>query len=389
MSQAGTGGVGKIFLVGAGPGHPELITVKGLALVRQADAIVYDRLIQEDMLAAARPDAELVYAGKAPSRHESRQHEINELLLGLARRHKLVVRLKGGDPLLLGRGGEEAEYLARNGVPFEIVPGVTAALAAPAAAGIPVTHRDLACTLAVVTGHEKDSAEQGRIDWNALAKVDTLVVLMGVHAVERIAARLIEAGRSPNTPVALIEAAFWTNERTIEATLGTVAAVVANQHIEPPATLVVGDVVKIRQVLGSGERELLRTASAAQPSPGPSAAEIDRLVAALWNARHLAAALELRLFDDLDEPRSPAHLASTRGLATTAVEAVCHGLAKARLLVEVGSAVRNTELATRFLRTDSPHYCGEHLRQSIRAALAWDLAQPWATPGATPEERGR
>ena len=243
--------VGKVFLVGAGPGHPDLITVRGRDLLARADAVVFDRLIQQKMLDVCRASVLRVYVGKAPGHHSSRQEEINDLLVRLAGEHEVIVRLKGGDPLLFGRGGEEAQDLAAHGIPFEIVPGVSSALAAPAAAGIPVTHRDCACSLAVVTGHEREGACEDRIDWAALAHIDTLVVLMGVHSLERIAACLVARGKAPDTPAALIESATWEQQRTVVATLGTIAQVAQQQKVQPPATLVIGQVVQLRACLAS------------------------------------------------------------------------------------------------------------------------------------------
>jgi len=364
--------IGKVFLVGAGPGHPELITVKGFTLLQRADAVVYDRLVQEELLAACRPEAEQVYVGKAPGRHESRQGEINDRLIGLARRHELVVRLKGGDPLLFGRGGEEAEALARAGVPFEIIPGVTSALAAPAAAGIPVTHRGHACTFAVVTGHEKDGACDGRIDWAALAHIDTLVVLMGVHRLPEIARLLVENGRAPTTPAAIVETAFWAGERVLEGTLSSIAAIAAAAGVKPPATIVIGDVVRVRSLLGAQTRELARTASGEQPAPGPSPAALQSIVRGVREARFLASALELRLFDDLEDPIPPAKLAELRGLDQQSITALCDALIGARLLVRRGESVRNTEVASRYLRTSSPAYLGGALWVDILDALTHD-----------------
>ena len=177
---------GKVYLVGAGPGHPELLTLKAAKLLETGDVIVYDRLIQEEVLALAKPSAERIYMGKKVGIHESRQDEIHELLLRKAREGKIVVRLKGGDPFLFGRGGEEAEFLAGHGVPFEVVPGVSSALAAPLSAGIAVTHRDAASAIAIVTGHEA-SRQESRLNWQALAGMDTLVFLMAVRNTGRIA----------------------------------------------------------------------------------------------------------------------------------------------------------------------------------------------------------
>ena len=193
---------GKVYLVGAGPGHPELLTLKAARLLERAAVVVYDRLVQEEVLALTDPACERIYMGKPLGRHDSRQDEIHQLLLRKSREGKLVVRLKGGDPFLFGRGGEEAEFLAAHGVPFEVIPGVSSALAAPASAGIAVTHRDMASAVAFVTGHE--AAETSRLDWQALSRIDTLVFLMAVHNAGRITRNLIACGRPPATPAAPI-----------------------------------------------------------------------------------------------------------------------------------------------------------------------------------------
>ena len=175
---------GKVYLVGAGPGHPDLLTIRAAELLKTAEVIVYDRLIQDEVLALAKPSAEKIFMGKPLGRHCSRQDEIHDLLVRKAREGKTVVRLKGGDPFLFGRGGEEAEYLAEHGIPFEVVPGVSSCLSAPLSAGIAVTHRDRASSVAIVTGHQA-SEHEDRVDWQALSKVDTLVVLMGIHNIGR------------------------------------------------------------------------------------------------------------------------------------------------------------------------------------------------------------
>lgn len=241
---------GKVYLVGAGPGPTELLTLKAAELLRNADVVIYDRLIQQDVLALAPPDAERIYVGKPVGRHHSRQDEVNELLVKKAREGKLVVRLKGGDPFVLGRGGEEAEHLAQNGVPFEVVPGVSSALAAPLHAGIPVTHRDAASCVVIATGHEAHR-DPDRLDWAALSKIDTLIFLMGVHNLGRIASRLIEHGRDPATPAALIQMAYWPDERVLVTTLATIAKDAERTHAQAPATLVVGEVVRWRERLQS------------------------------------------------------------------------------------------------------------------------------------------
>lgn len=237
---------GTVYLVGAGPGSSDLLTVRAVELLRIADVVVHDRLIQPEVLALARPDAERIDMGKPPGRHESRQDEINDLLVRKAREGRIVVRLKGGDPYVFGRGGEEAEHLAANGVPFEVVPGVSSSLAAPLSAGIAVTHRANASSVTIVTGHECDG--KSRIDWGALARLDTLVFVMAVHNVANIAARLIEHGRNPETPAAMIQSAFWPDERVVTGTLRTIADAVHAAGIQPPATLVIGDVVGRRFV---------------------------------------------------------------------------------------------------------------------------------------------
>jgi uroporphyrin-III C-methyltransferase len=239
--------VGKVYLVGAGPGSPDLLTLRAAELLKAADVIVHDRLIQPRVLALARPSAARIDMGKPVGRHESRQAEINELLVREAREGRTVVRLKGGDPFVFGRGGEEAEYLAEHGVPFEVVPGVSSCLAAPLSAGIAVTHRSNSSSVTIVTGHECDG--KSRVDWDALARLDTLVFLMGVHNVATIAARLIEHGRSPQTPAAMIQMAFWPDERVVIGTLATIADDIVAAGIQPPATLVIGDVVALREKL--------------------------------------------------------------------------------------------------------------------------------------------
>ncbi|MDP7469900.1 MAG: uroporphyrinogen-III C-methyltransferase, partial [Dehalococcoidia bacterium] len=196
---------GKVYLIGAGPGDPELITAKGLRCLEAADVVVYDHLVDESLLENARKDARLVFAGKQQSHHTLRQEETNALLVSLGQEGKVVARLKGGDPFVLGRGGEEAAALAASGVPFEVVPGVTAAVAVPAYAGIPLTHRRLASSFAVITGHETLDKGQSTVDWARVAGgADTLVFLMGFANLAPICRGLVEHGRSPATPAAVI-----------------------------------------------------------------------------------------------------------------------------------------------------------------------------------------
>ncbi|HET6830039.1 MAG TPA: uroporphyrinogen-III C-methyltransferase [Solirubrobacterales bacterium] len=241
---------GVVYLVGAGPGDPGLMTRRALELIAGADAIVHDRLIPPGALAAARADAELIYAGKAPGAVAIEQEEIERRLVELARSGRSVVRLKGGDPFLFGRGGEEAETLRAAGVPFEVVPGVTAGIAAPAYAGIPVTHRDDASAVAFVTGHEDPAKEGSALDWLALAAFPgTLVLYMGVRNLPEIAERLIAAGRDPGEPAAVIERGTWPAQRTVLATAGTLAAAVAEAGLRAPAILLFGPVAARREAI--------------------------------------------------------------------------------------------------------------------------------------------
>ena len=240
---------GRVDIVGGGPGDPGLITVRGLDLLRRAEVVVYDRLVSPKLLDETSPDAERIFVGKACGAHAMPQSEINALLIARAREGRRVVRLKGGDAFVFGRGGEEALALTEAGVPFEVVPGVTSAVAVPAAAGIPLTHRGLASSFAVVTGHQRaDGAEP--IDWPGLARgVDTLVVLMGLGHLHEISRELIRHGRAPDTPAALIERGTTEAQRTVEATLGTLAAAAAAARLEAPVVAVIGAVVALRSRL--------------------------------------------------------------------------------------------------------------------------------------------
>ena len=239
-----------VYLVGAGPGDPGLMTRRSLELIASADAILYDRLIPPGALDGARPDAELVYVGKQPGGHTMRQEEINELLVKLAKEGKRVVRLKGGDPFVFGRGGEEAQELRKAGIAFEVVPGVTAGVAAPAYAGIPVTHRDEASAVAFVTGHEDPEKPDSAIDWFALAAFPgTLVLYMGVGNIEGIARRLIEAGRPEDDHVAVIERGTLPGQRTITGILADIDKRVAEMKVRPPAITLIGPVAKLREQL--------------------------------------------------------------------------------------------------------------------------------------------
>jgi uroporphyrinogen III methyltransferase / synthase len=247
-----------VYLVGAGPGDPGLMTRRSLELIASADAILYDRLIPPGALDGARPDAELRYVGKEPGAPALTQEETNELLVELGRAGKRVVRLKGGDPFVFGRGGEEAEALAAAGVPFEVVPGVTAGVAAPAYAGIPVTHRDAASAVAFVTGHEAPEKPESALDWDALARFPgTLVLYMGVKNLRVIAERLTAAGRDPHEPVAVVERGTQPGQRTIVDTLAGIAARVEAEEVRPPAITLVGPVAGVRDAIAWLERRPL------------------------------------------------------------------------------------------------------------------------------------
>jgi uroporphyrinogen III methyltransferase/synthase len=249
---------GVVYLVGAGPGDPGLMTARSLELIASADTVFHDRLIPPGALDGAREDAELVYVGKAPGKPSVPQEEIGERLIEAARAGKRVVRLKGGDPFVFGRGGEEGEVLRAAGVEFEVVPGITAGVAASAYAGIPVTHRDDASAVAFVTGHEDPEKVETALDWEALARFPgTLVFYMGVKRLAENAAALIAAGRDADEPAAAIERGTMDGQRTVVATLGTLAAAVEREGIGAPALIVVGPVVDRREALAWLERRPL------------------------------------------------------------------------------------------------------------------------------------
>ncbi|HEY5942264.1 MAG TPA: uroporphyrinogen-III C-methyltransferase [Solirubrobacterales bacterium] len=249
---------GVVYLVGAGPGDPGLMTARSLQLIASADAIFYDRLIPPGALDGAREEAELVYVGKQPGVPSVPQEEIGARLVEAGRAGKSVVRLKGGDPFVFGRGGEEGEALREAGVEFEVVPGVTAGVAATAYAGIPVTHRDDASAVAFVTGHEDPHKEESAIDWPALAGFPgTLVFYMGVKRLTENAAALIEAGRDADEPAGAIERGTWPGQRTVTATLGTIAEAVEREAVKAPALIVVGEVARRRADLEWLERRPL------------------------------------------------------------------------------------------------------------------------------------
>jgi len=271
--------VGKVILVGAGPGDLGLITVRALEVLRTADAVVYDRLANPALLGECRKDAKLIYAGKGPG--GMKQPEIDATLVELARAGHTVCRLKGGDPFLFGRGGEEASHLVANGVPFEVVPGVTSAIAVPAYAGIPVTDRRFASTVAMASGHPAEDEAEERPRWNELTGADTLVVLMGVGALREVTGELIAAGRDPQEPAAVIERGTTPGQRTVVARLCDIADATEAAGVRPPAILVAGGVVGLRDTLAWAERKPLWGVRALVTRP---AGQAEPLSAALRDA---------------------------------------------------------------------------------------------------------
>ncbi len=241
---------GKVYLIGAGPGDYRLLTLKACDCLKQADTVVYDRLADARILQYAPQDAEYIYVGKASSQHTMTQDKICQLLVDLAKEGKTVVRLKGGDPFVFGRGGEEALLLQENNLPFEIVPGVTSAISVPAYAGIPVTHRGIAASFAVVTGHEDPTKDNSDINWQQLATAtDTVVFLMGVANLPKITAKLMENGRSGDTPVAIIRWGTKAQQQVWTSTVAEAAEMAKREQIKPPCIFLVGNVVKLREKL--------------------------------------------------------------------------------------------------------------------------------------------
>lgn len=241
---------GKVFLVGAGPGDPKLLTVKAVEVLKEADVVIYDRLgVGEEVLNMAPAKAEKLFVGKRTGLHEVPQDQITELIIEKAKQGGKVVRLKGGDPFIFGRGGEEAEALSQQGIEFEVVPGVSSAVVAPAYAGIPLTHRDFAASVAIITGHRAGDAEK-TVDWVKIANaVDTMVILMGVESLEGIVGKLLAGGVSPDKPVAMVESGTYPQQRTLIATLGTIVEEAEQNQIKPPSVIVIGEVANLGRKL--------------------------------------------------------------------------------------------------------------------------------------------
>lgn len=234
--------VGTVFLIGAGPGDPDLITVRGADVLRRADVIVYDRLANPDLLSLTDESSEHIYVGKQPGKPSVSQDQINRMLIAKARENKTVARLKGGDPFVFGRGSEECEALAREEIPYQVIPGVSSVIAAPAYAGIPLTHREIARSFTVITGHisgEEDPSE----NWDHIVHADTLVILMGMKNLKSIAKRLISLGKSPETPAAVVEKASYESQRTVTGVLSDIWE--KSEHLAPPATIIIGQLVAL------------------------------------------------------------------------------------------------------------------------------------------------
>jgi len=242
---------GKVYLVGSGPGDPELLTLKARRLIDTAEVIIYDQLPGKAILSSMPENAEKIDAGKFAGKHTLTQNKINEAIVQKAKEGKMVVRLKGGDPYVFGRGGEEAEALVQEGIEFEIVPGITSAISVPAYAGIPVTHRESTSMVTFITGHEDPTKEESGLDWDALAKFGgTIVILMGVKRLRQNAEELMKNGKDPETPVALIERGTRPDQRVTVGTLSTIADLAEERGVKAPAITVVGDVVRLHGILG-------------------------------------------------------------------------------------------------------------------------------------------
>ncbi len=242
---------GKVYLLGAGPGDPELITVKAVRILKEADVILYDALVGPGIQQYFNHAAELIDVGKRADKHTVPQGEMNRMLVEQARKHKIVARLKGGDPYVFGRGGEEAEELVKNDIPFEVVPGITSVISVPAAASIPVTHRDWSSSLTVITGHEDPTKGESALNFRSLAAMNgTLVILMGVSRLGDNVKALLDNGKPADTPVAIIEKGTTPEQRVTTGTLGTITGIAEKRNVEAPAIVVIGNVVKMHEVLG-------------------------------------------------------------------------------------------------------------------------------------------
>lgn len=255
--------IGKVYLVGAGPGDPELITVKGLKAIQNADVILYDRLVNRELLRYAKNGAKRIFCGKFPHHHTMKQESIQNLLVKYAKSGQQVVRLKGGDPFVFGRGGEEALACVKNGIPFEVVPGISAGIAAPAYAGIPVTHRNMSKSFAFITAYQSGNQEADQ-NWSHLANgIDTLCIYMGVSQLPNIVRKLTAHGKPLETPIALIQWGTCTNQKTVVATLKTIVDKVKMEGMTNPSMIIIGEVVRLHKELDWFQKEFIPTLSVA------------------------------------------------------------------------------------------------------------------------------
>ena len=298
----GKTGRGKVYLVGAGPGDPGLLTLRGRELLERAEVVIYDRLASPRLMEYVNPAAEKIYVGKRIGRHVARQDEINDLIIEKAKEGKMVVRLKGGDPFIFGRGGEEAQIMAEQGVEFEIVPGVTSAIAVPAYAGIPLTHRAHTASVAFITGHRRMDEREAPVLWEGLAKgVGTLVFLMGMTNLPNIAANLIKFGRRPDTPVAVIRWGTTPFHQSITGTLEDIADKVKEAGFTPPAIIVVGDVVSVRDQINWFENRPLLGRRILVTRTRSQASELVRLLERKGAGCIECPTIEVRPLDDTSE----------------------------------------------------------------------------------------
>jgi uroporphyrinogen III methyltransferase / synthase len=315
---------GIVYLIGAGPGDPDLITVKGRECLRRADVVVYDNLVSESLLSLVRNDAELIYVGKRRGYHTMSQAEINELLIEKAHRGLNVARLKGGDPFIFGRGGEEAMELSDAGVSFEVIPGVTSAIAVPTYAGIPLTHRELSSTTCFITGHEDPTKKESNINWDSLAQSSgTLVFLMGIGNLGKIARRLIQGGKPSDTSAAVIANGTTSHQMTAIGTLGTIAQQVKDDGIEPPGIIVVGDVVNLRKHLRWFESKPLFGKRILITRPEEQAADFVEILTGLGAWCEVFPTIQItppETWDDLD--RAITNLSSYEWILFTSVNGV-------------------------------------------------------------------
>lgn len=360
---------GKVYLVGAGPGDPGLITIKGLECLKEADVIIYDRLLDDRLLDSAAFAAERIYVGKAAGEHTKPQAEINQLLVAKAKEGKTVVRLKGGDPFVLGRGGEEAEVMVQNHIPFEVVPGVTSAIAVLAYAGIPVTHRGLASSFAIITGHEDSSKEDSSINWEKLATgVDTLIFLMGMKNLPEIVSKLIEFGRPPDTSVAVIKEGTRPEQKTVVGSLMDIMAKVKDNHLTPPAIIVVGEVVRLRDKLRWFDSRLLFSKRILVTRARHQASVLSRLLAERGAEPIELPSIDIQpIADSTDLDQAISNLKRYHWIIFTSVNGV----------VSFWQRLKN-------LKLDSRALCGRQIG-AIGPATAEALASRGVTPDYVPE----